>query len=167
MSTAREYPDVILALQQKKAELGESNQGMVDIVLRAGKITNKGTADKIFKPGAELQRFRYEDSLQPYVEVFLVEEAPAEPKTLEDARELKAQLSALQTVVAAKGEIIENQNKMITAQQARIKRLDEMIRNRSVCLGVSLVAVFCYLVFVDIPDPTNGITYLLSLIFGG
>lgn len=173
MSTAREYPDVILALQQKKAELGESNQGMVDLVLQAGKITNKGTADKIFKPGAEHQRFRYVDSLQPYVEVFLVEDPPAEPKTLEDARDLKLQLEALQTVVAEKGEMIALLRQQVSTQQRRIETQDEMvnrltsmIRSRSIALGFSAVVAVFYFLFVDIPNPSVGITHLLSLIFG-
>lgn len=167
MSTAREYPDVILALQQKKTELGESNQGMVDIVLRAGKITNKGTADKIFKQGAEHQRFRYEDSLQPYVEVFLVENTPAEPLTLEDARELKIQLEALQTIVAEKGELIATLRQQVSTQQQRIRILDSMVKNRSIALTIAAVISACYFLLVDLPNPSVGLTYLLSLIFGG
>lgn len=173
MSTAREYPDVILAIQRKKTELGLSNQGMVDAVLAAGKMTNKGTADRILKPGAELGRYRYEDSLQPYVEVFLVEESPAEPQTLEDARDLKLQLEALQTIVAEKGELIALLRQQVSTQQRRIETQDKMInsltsmiRNRSIALGFSAVIAVSYFLFLDLPNPTNGITYLLSLIFG-
>lgn len=174
MSTAREYPDVILAIQRKKVELGLSNQGMVDAVLAAGKMTNKGTADRILKPGAELGRYRYEDSLQPYVEVFLVEESPAEPKTLEDARDLKLQLEALQTVVAEKGEMIALLRQQVSTQQLRIEtqddmvsRLTSMIRSRSIFLAITAVVAISYFLFVDIPNPSVGITHLLSLIFGG
>lgn len=167
MSTAKPHPEIIAALKQKKKDLNVSNQGMVDLVIKAGKYVTKSTADRIFKEGSESQNFRYEDSLQPFVEVFLVEETPPEPKTLEDARDLKFQLEALQTVAAEKGEIISILRQQIETQQKRIARLDAMVKNRSICLGFSLAAAFAYLLFVDIPNPSIGLTRLLAIIFGG
>lgn len=149
MSAARERPEEILALQRKKAELGLSNQAMADGVLATGRWTTKSIADRIFKPGAEKERFR-DDSIDPYIQVYLLEPEPPIPKNMDEAMELRIQLAALQAVAAADIKIKEVLQKSIDDKKRAIR-----------CLAIALaifagIAIY-YFIFMDMNNGNIGL----------
>lgn len=149
MSAARERPEEILALQRKKAELGLSNQAMADGVLATGRWTTKSVADRIFKPGAEKERFR-DDSVDPYIQVYLLEPEPPIPTTMDEAMELRIQLAALQAVAAADLKIREVLQKSIDDKKRAIWFL-------SIALSVVAAVAIFYFLFFDIRNGSVGL----------
>ena len=131
MSSARAYPGIVKALKDKKEGLDLSNQQMLDIVLSAGKIANKTAADRVFSDGSEERHFVYEDTLQPFVEVFL--------SSVEQ-----------ESVIDVKNEVIERLQESIKDKRRAIWLL-------SLCLAAVVLVVIIYLLFIDLPNLGYGI----------
>lgn len=136
MSTARAYPGIVRALKDKKESLGLSNQSMLDVITQAGKIASKSAADRIFAPDGEERHFIYEDTLQPFVEVFL-SDRPTEDNEIVN-------------IIAAKDETIE---------QLRISVRDKRRAIWFLTFGVIFLVLFilAYIAFYDLPNLEYGI----------
>lgn len=181
MKKARKMPELILQLKAVKAERGLSNQDIHELLQTKGYYTSLSTVKRVFAEGSEDIAFRYEESVQPLVEVLLVEATPVpveELDSLADAQQYIAQIEGLQADALLKDNVIEELNrnnaalqtsdeeKSATIQQQAdtIAALKKKISQYKIKIAFLIAAfifltllIFTYLIIHDAPNLEYGI----------
>jgi hypothetical protein len=174
MKKARKMPELILQLKAVKAERGLSNQDIHELLQTKGYYTSLSTVKRVFAEGSEDIAFRYEESVQPLVEVLLVEATPVpveELDSLADAQQYIAQIEGLQADALLKDNVIEELNRNNAALQSTVEDQKNTISSLSskhssykkmiaflvIAFILETLLVFIYLIIHDAPNPDYGI----------
>ena len=89
MNNKERLKEIIEQLKQIKFEKELSVQDIYDMVKAAGFYTSPSTIRRVFAEGSENQNFRYQDTIQPIVQVLIGVREEGEPLGVVEADTLK------------------------------------------------------------------------------
>ena len=117
MNNKERMKEIISQLKQIKYERELSVQAIHEMVSSAGFYTSPSTIRRVFADGSEEQNFRYQDTIQPIVQVLIGVKEEGEPLGVAEA-------DALKNVALLKDSFIRELQKENEAMRLKLEQLE-------------------------------------------